>query len=98
MTGFYAELAEYYDAIYSTARRRQSILRTHFLMARKGRGVRYVTATERSGLFDHPNTFRFLRNSGLRARFLRRGLMPGRGVFVAIRPTASRRRDRRRRA
>ncbi|MCI4347741.1 MAG: class I SAM-dependent methyltransferase, partial [Thermoplasmata archaeon] len=76
-------------ATYSAVRGRQSILRMHYLIAEKGRGVRHTTTTEVSGLFERATTLRMLRKAGLQARFFRRGLMPDRGLIVGVRPVAS---------
>ncbi len=73
-------------ASYSTARGSQSILRMHFLIARKGRGVHYKAVTGISGLFEHATTLKWLRKAGLRSRFYRQGLMLDRGLFVGVRP------------
>jgi ubiquinone/menaquinone biosynthesis C-methylase UbiE len=73
---------------YSTVRGRVSVLNMHFLIAQKGKGVRYALVTERAGLFDPATTLRLLRAAGLRPRFLKRGLSPGRGLFIATRPAA----------
>ena len=72
----------------SELRGRLSILRMHYLIAERGRPIRYAAEVHSMGLFTVPETLRLLRRSGLRARFLRRGLMPDRGLFVAVRPVA----------
>jgi len=81
-------------ASYSTVRGDLSILRMHYLVARKGRVFLHTAVTEYSGLFDHATTLRLLRGAGLRVRFLRQGLMPGRGLFVGVRPVPRTRRAR----
>ncbi|MCI4352171.1 MAG: class I SAM-dependent methyltransferase [Thermoplasmata archaeon] len=73
-------------ATYSMVHGSQSILRMHYLIAERGRGVRHTAIREVSGLFDHSTTLRLLRNAGLQARFLRRGFLPDRGLFVGVRP------------
>jgi SAM-dependent methyltransferase len=67
-------------------RGRLSILRMHYLIAKPGRPVRYVEDVHTSGLFTVEETLRILREAGFEVRFLRRGLMSGRGVFVGRLP------------
>ncbi|MGC2289138.1 MAG: class I SAM-dependent methyltransferase [Thermoplasmata archaeon] len=76
----------------SERRGRLSILRMHYLIAEPGRPVRHAVDVHTMGLFTTDETLRLLRRSGLRARFLRKGLMPGRGLFVAVKPAAPPRR------
>jgi len=71
----------------SERRGQLSVLRMHYLIAEPGRPVRYAVDVHSMGLFTHNETLRILRESGLRARFLRKGLMRGRGLFVAVKPT-----------
>jgi len=62
----------------------------HFLLATKD-GVRYSHDPHRIGCFDEQKVVRILREAGLTSRYLSRGLMPGRGLFVGVKPTEKRR-------
>lgn len=79
---------------YSTVRGGESVLQLNFLIGHAGRGVKFASVTEVSGLFETRTTLNLLRKAGLRARFLRRGRLPGRGLLVAVRPLAAARRRR----
>jgi len=74
---------------FSSVRGNQSVLEMHYLVGRKGRGVLHAAVTEYSGLFDRGTTLRFLREAGLQPRYLHRGLLPGRGLFIAVRPAVA---------
>jgi ubiquinone/menaquinone biosynthesis C-methylase UbiE len=74
---------------FSSLRGNQSILEMHYLVGRKGRGVQHAVVTEYSGLFDRGTTLRLLREAGLKPRYLHRGLLPGRGLFIAVRPAVT---------
>lgn len=76
----------------SERRGRLSVMRMHYLLVEPGRPVRYEVDVHEMGLFTVAETLRTLQHVGLRARFLKRGLMKGRGLFVAVKPTESRRR------
>jgi ubiquinone/menaquinone biosynthesis C-methylase UbiE len=55
----------------------------HFLVATK-KGIRYFRDRHEVGLFDTGKFLQIMRKHGFRARFLKRGLLPGRGIFVGV--------------
>ncbi len=61
-----------------------SELEMHYLVGEKGKEVKYFTDKHQLGLFDTEETLRFMEEAGFRAKFLKRGLMKNRGLFVGI--------------
>ena len=62
-----------------------SIMDMHYLIAEQGGEVKHFIDRHELGLFDHGKTLRYLREAGLRGKFLKDGLQPERGLFVAVR-------------
>ena len=60
-----------------------AILDFHFLVATKS-GVRHLRDLHELGLFDVKRFLEHLRGGGLRARFLKNGLMKDRGLYLAV--------------
>ena len=60
----------------------RSILTMHYLVG-EGGVVRHWSEVHNMGLFSRATMEAAFRAAGLRARYLRRGLMPGRGLYVA---------------
>lgn len=67
----------------SVRRGRTSLLEMHYLLARPGKPVRHVADRHALGLFEPQELLGAFERAGLRARFLRHGLMPDRGLLVA---------------
>jgi hypothetical protein len=55
----------------------------HFLLATKD-GVQYIRDPHRLGCFDEKRFLGLMRQAGLRSRFLNRGLMPDRGLYIGV--------------
>ena len=78
-----------FDAIkisrLNVSRRRGNvaILDFHFLVATKS-GVRHLRDLHELGLFEVKTFLEHLQNAGLRARFLKNGLMKDRGLYLAV--------------
>jgi ubiquinone/menaquinone biosynthesis C-methylase UbiE len=73
---------------YSTRRGRRSSVDYHYLIGRTGGAVEYVRDTSRGLLLSPIRLIRLAADAGLRARFVRAGLSPGRGLLIGQKPTA----------
>ena len=60
-----------------------AILDFHFLIATK-KGIGVLRDKHELGLFDVESFLRILKNNGFQAKFLKNGLMKGRGLYVAV--------------
>lgn len=60
-----------------------AILDFHFLIA-TNKGIGFLRDKHELGLFDVDKFLKILRDNGFRAKFLKDGLMKGRGLYVAI--------------
>ena len=63
-----------------------SILEMHYLIAEKGRKIRYFIDRHELGLFDTQKILEYMRDTGLKARFLKKGFMKDRGLFIGMKP------------
>jgi ubiquinone/menaquinone biosynthesis C-methylase UbiE len=71
----------------SSARRgNRSRIRFHFLVGKPGREIEYFAEDDYGLLLSSEELLGLMRNTGLQARFFRRGLMPGRGLLVGTKP------------
>jgi ubiquinone/menaquinone biosynthesis C-methylase UbiE len=70
-------------------RGRLSVLRMHYLIAERGRPIRHAVDVHSMGLFTVAETMEILRSVGLCPHFVQKGLMPGRGLYVAVKPMPS---------
>jgi len=70
----------------SARRGRHSVIRYHFLVSERGRRIRHVEVVDVGLLVPRERLLRLMREAGLRARFLARGLTPGRGLLVGLKP------------
>jgi ubiquinone/menaquinone biosynthesis C-methylase UbiE len=83
----------------ATTRGGRSRLEMHYLVGTKGQ-VRHWSEVHTMGLFSRATMEGAFRAAGLRVRYLNRGFMPGRGLYVArkipspVRPQPPRRRSR----
>jgi ubiquinone/menaquinone biosynthesis C-methylase UbiE len=60
-----------------------AILDFHFLIATK-KGVGYLRDKHELGLFDPKKSIQIIKDNGFKAKFLKNGLMKGRGLYVAV--------------
>src|SRR5579871_5850473 len=67
---------------FSARRGDRSILRYHFLVGRPRRGVEYHEVEDVGLLLSRQELLGWMRNAGLHARWIARGLTPGRGLLV----------------
>ena len=70
---------------FNVSRRRGSkaILDFHFLLATK-KGVRYFQDLHELSLFDIDKFLQILKVAGFRSKFLKKGLMKGRGLYLGV--------------
>ena len=68
---------------YSTVRGHRSRIQYQYLIGVPGRGVRHFAETDVGLLVSRARLIELLARAGLRARFVPRGLTPGRGLLVA---------------
>ena len=60
-----------------------AIIDFHFLIATK-RGVQYLRDQHYLALFDSGRFLKIFENAGFQAKFLKNGLMKGRGLYIAV--------------
>jgi len=61
-----------------------SILEMHHLVAEKDKSVKYFVERHEVGMFEPDEFLALMRATGLRARFLKSGLMKDRGLYVGV--------------
>jgi SAM-dependent methyltransferase len=71
----------------SSRRRNHSIVHFHYLIAERGRRVRYVDTVDVGLMVSRLRLLDLLRRAGFSARFIPHGPTPGRGLLVGCRPT-----------
>jgi len=69
---------------FSSRRGNRSMIHYHFLIGEPGRDIRYYEETDAGLLLSREELLPLMRSAGLQARFLVRGLMPGRGLLVGV--------------
>ena len=69
---------------YTNFRQATAVLNMHFLIAERGKDAKYFVDGHELGLFGINNTLRIMKAAGLKAKYLKNGLMPGRELFVGI--------------
>jgi len=71
---------------FSERRGGRSIVHFHFLIGAPGARVRYVVEKDVGLLVSRKQLLTLMREVGFRARYLSRGLTPGRGLLVGVKP------------
>jgi dTDP-3-amino-3,4,6-trideoxy-alpha-D-glucopyranose N,N-dimethyltransferase len=66
-------------------RKGRAYFRFHFSIAERGGKVSRFVETHDLALFSVPDFLKAMRDAGFTARFLRRGLMPDRGLYLGVR-------------
>jgi len=61
-----------------------SLMEMHYLIAEKDEDVIHFVDTHELGLFETEKTLDFMEKAGLKAEFLKDGLMEGRGLFIGV--------------
>lgn len=69
---------------FASIRGNRSSIRYHYLIGERGRGIRHVEEVDVGLMLSRDRLLRLMRVAGLHARFLARGLNPGRGLLVGV--------------
>ena len=69
---------------YTNFRQATAVLNMHLLIAERGKDAKYFVDKHELGLFGINNTLRVMKAAGLKSKYLKNGLMPGRELFVGI--------------
>jgi len=56
----------------------------HYLIAEKNKEVKHFVDRHELGLFDIDKTLQFMKQAGLKSKFLKNGLMKDRGLFIGV--------------
>ncbi|MDE1869345.1 MAG: hypothetical protein KGH60_05290, partial [Candidatus Micrarchaeota archaeon] len=56
----------------------------HFLVAEKGKPVKHFTVLDEGGLFDKKKVLSIMKAAGFDARYVKKGLSPGLGLYIGI--------------
>jgi len=56
----------------------------HYLIAERNKEVKHFVDRHELGLFDIDKTLQFMKQAGLKAKFLKNGLMKDRGLFIGV--------------
>jgi SAM-dependent methyltransferase len=65
-------------------RQTTAVLNMHLLIAERGKDAKYFLDKHELGLFGINKTLRIMKEVGLKSKYLKNGLMPGREIFVGI--------------
>ena len=65
-------------------RQTTAVLNMHFIIAERGKDANYFRDTHELGLFRINKTLSIMKEAGLKSKYLKNGLMPGRELFVGI--------------
>jgi ubiquinone/menaquinone biosynthesis C-methylase UbiE len=65
-------------------RQTTAVLSMHILIAERGKDAKYFVDRHELGLFGINSTLRIMKAAGLKSKYLKNGLMPGRELFVGI--------------
>ena len=66
------------------ARGNVSIMDMHYLVAERNRDVKHFVDRHELGMFEPEKFLQFMKAAGLRAKILKNGLMPGRGIYIDV--------------
>jgi SAM-dependent methyltransferase len=69
---------------FSSRRANHSVIDYHFLIGKTGHGIQHYEVRDVGLLLSPEKLLRLMRWAGLRPYFIARGLMPGRGLLVAV--------------
>ncbi len=61
-----------------------SVMDMHYLIAEKGKEVRYFTDRHELGMFEVSKFLKLMRGANLDAKFLKNGLMKNRGLYIGV--------------
>lgn len=69
---------------YASLRQALAVVNMHILIAEKGVDAKYFVDRHDLGVFGVDETLRIMAEAGLKAKYLKGGLMPGRELFIGI--------------
>jgi ubiquinone/menaquinone biosynthesis C-methylase UbiE len=69
---------------YAALRQTLAVVNMHILIAEKGLDAKYFMDRHDLGVFGVDETLRIMAEAGLKAKYLKGGLMPGRELFIGI--------------
>jgi ubiquinone/menaquinone biosynthesis C-methylase UbiE len=69
---------------YTSFRQATAVLNMHILIAEKGKDAKYFVDRHELGLFGVNQTLRIMKDTGLKSKYIKNGLMPGRELFIGI--------------
>ena len=69
---------------YARLRQALAVVNMHILIAKKGVEPKYFVDRHDLGVFSVDETLRIMGAAGLKAKFLKGGLMPRRELFIGI--------------
>ena len=84
ITTYDAKEAKIARVNYTNFRQATAVLNMHLLIAERGKDAKYFVDKHELGLFGINNTLRVMKAAGLKSKYLKNGLMPGRELFVGI--------------
>ena len=61
-----------------------SVMDMHYLVAERNEAVKHFVDRHELSMFESQQILKFMRQAGLRAKFIRNGLMKGRGLYVGV--------------
>ena len=61
-----------------------SIMDMNYLVAERNKAVKHFIDRHELGMFESQRILEFMRQAGLRAEFIRNGLMEGRGLYIGV--------------
>ena len=56
----------------------------HYLVSERDKDIKYFSDRHELGLFDSDKTLKLMKKAGFKAKFLKKGLMKDRGIYVGI--------------
>lgn len=61
-----------------------SVVDMHYLVVERGKGIRHAAEQHELGLFDVEKTLEYMKEAGLRSKFLREESLSQRGIFISV--------------
>ncbi|MBW2991393.1 class I SAM-dependent methyltransferase [Candidatus Woesearchaeota archaeon] len=61
-----------------------SVIEMHYLIAEKGKDIKHFTDYHKLGLFKINKTLEFMKDAGLKSKYLKRGLKKQRGLYIGV--------------
>lgn len=69
---------------YTNFRQTSAVLNMHLIVAERGKDAKYFLDKHELGLFGINSTLKIMKAAGLKSKYLKNGLMPGRELLVGI--------------